>query len=89
MTDELEELEHEGWRALSGPDGVAFYRDVMADDGVMVFPGMVMDKARALEASGRSPGKPVPGSRWRPGGGRSDPSLVRRRGCHGAGEQLS
>ena len=49
MTDELEELERNGWRALSGPDGAAFYRDVMADDGVMVFPGLVMDKPTTLE----------------------------------------
>jgi hypothetical protein len=49
VIDELEELEREGWRALSGPDGAAFYRDVMADDGVMVFPGVVMDKPATLE----------------------------------------
>jgi len=58
VTDELEELEREGWRALSGPDGAAFYQEVMADDGVMVFPGLVMDKPRALEAiAGTSPWK--------------------------------
>jgi hypothetical protein len=28
--DEVEELERRGWEALSGPDGVAFYADVMA-----------------------------------------------------------
>jgi uncharacterized protein (TIGR02246 family) len=49
VTDELEELEREGWRALSGPDGPAFYQEVMADDGVMVFPGLVLDKAATLE----------------------------------------
>ena len=49
MTDELEDLERRGWQALSGPGGAAFYRDVMADDGVMVFPGVVMDKPATLE----------------------------------------
>ena len=47
---ELEALERRGWEALSGPNGAEFYRDAMADDGVMVFPGVVMDKAAALEA---------------------------------------
>nr|MBA2632030.1 DUF4440 domain-containing protein [Chloroflexota bacterium] len=40
---ELEALEREGWAALTGPDGAAFYAEVMADDGLMVFPGMVLD----------------------------------------------
>lgn len=48
--DELEQLERDGWQALSGPDGAEFYEAVMLDDGVMVFPGMVMDKASALDA---------------------------------------
>ena len=51
MTDlasDIEELERRGWAALSGPDGAAFYEDAMADDGLMVFPGMVMDKATAI-----------------------------------------
>ena len=48
---ELEELERRGWEALSGPDGAAFYEEVMADDGLMVFPfGMVLDKAATLKA---------------------------------------
>jgi hypothetical protein len=49
-SDELELLERQGWDALSGPDGAAFYERVLADDGVMVFPGTVMDRAAALEA---------------------------------------
>jgi hypothetical protein len=53
VTDELEELERRGWEALSGPDGAAFYRDAMADDGVMVFPGMVLDKPATLEVMAR------------------------------------
>jgi hypothetical protein len=52
VTDELERLERRGWEALSGPDGAAFYREVMADEGVMVFPGLVMDKEGALKVMG-------------------------------------
>ena len=50
MATELEDLERRGWEALSGPDGAEFYADVMADDGVMVFPGMVLDKEQTLRA---------------------------------------
>ena len=53
---ELEELEREGWEALSGSNGAAFYDELMADDGLMVFPGFVLDKRRSLEAiSGAQP----------------------------------
>ena len=45
---EIEELERRGWRALSGSNGAAFYEKVMAEDGFMVFPGMVMDKPTAV-----------------------------------------
>jgi hypothetical protein len=45
---ELETLERTGWDALSGPNGGAFYREYMADDGLMVFPGAVMDKPTAI-----------------------------------------
>jgi hypothetical protein len=47
---EIEELERAGWQALSGAGGADFYSDVMAEDGLMVFPGLVMDKAAALAA---------------------------------------
>jgi hypothetical protein len=50
VTSEIEELERAGWDALSGPDGAAFYAECMADDGLMVFPGSVMDKAAAIAA---------------------------------------
>ena len=50
MTDELESLERDGWEALSGPNGAMFYAEVMHDDGLMVFPGLTMDKRAALEA---------------------------------------
>jgi uncharacterized protein (TIGR02246 family) len=56
VTAEIEALERRGWEALSGADGVGFYGDVMADDGVMVFPGAVLDKAESLRAiSGATP----------------------------------
>jgi hypothetical protein len=45
---ELEELERRGWEALSGAGGAAFYDDLMTDDGVMVFPGVVFDKAATI-----------------------------------------
>jgi uncharacterized protein (TIGR02246 family) len=47
---EVEALERRGWEALSRPNGADFYRDVMADDGLMVFPGAVLDKAATLRA---------------------------------------
>lgn len=50
MTDELEALERQGWEALCGPKGADFYNDLMADDGVMVFPGVVLDKAATVDA---------------------------------------
>jgi uncharacterized protein (TIGR02246 family) len=50
VTAEVEALERRGWDALSGTDGAAFYRDVMAEDGLMVFPGAVLDKAESLRA---------------------------------------
>ena len=50
MTNELADLEREGWEALSGPNGATFYEEVMHDDGFMVFPGLTMDKPASLEA---------------------------------------
>jgi uncharacterized protein (TIGR02246 family) len=47
---ELEALERQGWEALSGPSGAAFYEELMADDGLMVFPGLVLDKRDTLRA---------------------------------------
>jgi hypothetical protein len=55
LADELGELERAGWAALSGPDGAAFYEDAMADDGLMVFPGMVMTKPEAIAAIRAAP----------------------------------
>lgn len=53
--DGLEALERRGWEALSSTDGAAFYADLMADDGVMVFPGMVLDKAETVRAIADAP----------------------------------
>src|SRR5919107_339822 len=44
----LENLERRGWEALSRPGGADFYEKVMAADGLMVFPGAVMDRSSAL-----------------------------------------
>ena len=53
---EVEALERRGWEALSSARGAAFYEDLMADDGLMVFPwGMVLDKAQTLDALRREP----------------------------------
>lgn len=52
---EIEALEREGWEALRAGDGARFYHDVMAGDGLMVFPGSVMDRTQALEAIGNAP----------------------------------
>ncbi|MGH2428850.1 MAG: nuclear transport factor 2 family protein [Candidatus Limnocylindria bacterium] len=50
MPHEIETLERRGWEALSGTDGDAFYRDLMADDGLMVFPRLVLDKEQTITA---------------------------------------
>ena len=50
LAGEIERLERDGWTALSSAGGAAFYEDLMADDGLMVFPGSVMDKTTAIAA---------------------------------------
>lgn len=50
MAHEVEELERRGWQALSGPEGAAFYHDLMADDGLMVFSGLTLDKPGTIRA---------------------------------------
>ena len=47
---ELEALERRGWNALSGRDGATFYQDLMAEDGLMIFPGAILDKAASIRA---------------------------------------
>ena len=52
-TDPLE-LERRGWEALAtgADDAAAYYRDVLADDAVMVFPGgVVVDGRDAILSS--------------------------------------
>jgi hypothetical protein len=54
LAAEIEQLERDGWAALSGPNGFAFYERMMVDDGLMVFPSVVMDKVSALDAIRRA-----------------------------------
>jgi hypothetical protein len=53
--DELEALERAGWDALSTREGAAFYERVMADDGVMLFPMGLFDRAASLDAIRSAP----------------------------------
>ena len=55
LIDTLLELEDEGWRALSASTGAAFYGDAMADDGLMVLPGMVLTKDEVVRSIGDAP----------------------------------
>jgi Domain of unknown function (DUF4440) len=50
MIDLLLELEEQGWRALSSSEPFEFCDEWLADDAVMVVPGMVIDRATFLEA---------------------------------------
>jgi uncharacterized protein (TIGR02246 family) len=55
VTSAIVTLERRGWEALCGPEGAAFYEELMADDGLMVFPGLVLDKAATLRAIAEAP----------------------------------
>ena len=50
MTDRLLELEEQGWQALSSVGSVEFCDEWLADDAVMIVPGMVIDRATFFEA---------------------------------------
>jgi hypothetical protein len=50
VTDELIDLEREGWRALSGPDGADHYDALLTQDALMVFAVGVLDRAGSLAA---------------------------------------
>jgi hypothetical protein len=50
MIDRLLELEERGWQALSSPDPAKFCEEWLADDAVMVVPGMVIDRMTFLRA---------------------------------------
>jgi Domain of unknown function (DUF4440) len=55
VTADLEALERRGWEALCSPEGAAFYDDLMADEGLMVFPDLVLDKPATLRAIAEGP----------------------------------
>jgi ketosteroid isomerase-like protein len=50
MVHRLLELEEQGWQALSSPDPVPFCEEWLADDALMIVPGMVVDRATFLQA---------------------------------------
>jgi Domain of unknown function (DUF4440) len=50
MTDRLLQLEEEGWRALSSSDPVSFCQEWLADDALIIVPGMVINRATFLQA---------------------------------------
>jgi hypothetical protein len=50
MTDSLLELEERGWQALSSPDPVAFCEEWLADEALIIVPGMVIDRETFLRA---------------------------------------
>lgn len=50
LIDRLLEIEERGWRALSSPDPATFCEEWLADDAVMVVPGMVIDRTTFLQA---------------------------------------
>jgi hypothetical protein len=50
MPHEIEDLERRGWDALSGSGGAAYYDRLMANDSLMVFPGMTLDKTATIHA---------------------------------------
>jgi len=56
---ELIELEEQGWQALSSPGsaGRDFYRSVLREDAVMLFPGgmLISGKTNILECFGAQP----------------------------------
>jgi hypothetical protein len=48
---ELLELEEQGWRALASGQASEFYRTHLADDALMVVPGMVLDGQTFLQGA--------------------------------------
>lgn len=53
--DELAALETAGWDALSTTEGAAFYEKVLTDDGMMLFPMGLFDRAASLAAIHAAP----------------------------------
>ena len=55
VTEELLALEQRAWSALtSDEDAAEFYERILSHDMVMVLPGMVLDRAEAMESWMRS-----------------------------------
>jgi hypothetical protein len=51
VTEELVEIERRAWSALtSEEDAAEFYERVLSPDMVMVLPGMVLERAEAMES---------------------------------------
>ena len=50
MNDQLLELEERGWLALSSPDPVSVCQEWLADEAVLIVPGMIIDRATFLKA---------------------------------------
>jgi hypothetical protein len=50
MKDQLLELEERGWLALSSPDPVRICQEWLAEDAVLIVPGMIIDRATFLKA---------------------------------------
>jgi hypothetical protein len=51
--NDLLELEEWGWRALSSADPVPFCEEWLADEAVIIVPGMVLDRPNVSRCSGR------------------------------------
>lgn len=49
MKQELLALERRGWNALISGEAVEYYDRMLAEDMVLVLPGMVLDRAETLE----------------------------------------
>ena len=50
MAEQLLDLEEKGWQALSSSDPVSFCETWLAEDPLVVVPGMVLDRATFLQA---------------------------------------
>lgn len=48
-------LEEEGWRALSSDRGAEYFGELLTVHSLMVFPGIVLSKDRALEEIPKAP----------------------------------
>jgi hypothetical protein len=56
LLDTLLALEREGWQALSGDNGTAFYDAHLIDDAAMVLPVVgLLDRAASIEAMAAAP----------------------------------